>query len=514
MATTTVATVERSELRLSEVARHVVIPSGIVDTLWFEIEQQCREFGVVFDVWQDGLGQVTFGLRDDGLYAATVGGITLSIPRQVAKTFFVSRAIFALCVLFPNLTVLWTAHRTRTATQTFQKLQGFAKRKRVAPHLAPGRNDGIRTTNGEQEIRFRNGSVIMFGAREDGFGRGFDEVDVEVFDEAQILTEKALEDMVAATNQSRFPHGALLFYMGTPPRPVDGSKGDVFKARRKKALAVKPEGVVVAEQGEALYVECSADPDVGMPGGPDLYDVAQIEKANASYPHRTPPASVDRLRENLPSDEAWRREGLGVWDDETDTTTRLDPGKWDDARDRESEIVGPLAFGLAMSPDKSTVAVAAVGQRPDGRYHVEVVRAERKSTWLFLPDDAGSPWLAALADRHLPLATVVDPASAAGSLLPDIEAAMVDVHVVTVGELSHACGRLYDLLEGDRLRHLGQGPLDAAVRESKAHVLARGGWIWRPSGDRHIAELNAVTLALAGFDDNAETDYDVMDSLG
>jgi hypothetical protein len=68
-----------------------------------------------------------------------------------------------------------------------------------------------------------------------GFGRGFDEVDVEVFDEAQILTEKALEDMVAATNQSRHPHGALLFFMGTPPRPVD--PGEAFTERRKEALS-------------------------------------------------------------------------------------------------------------------------------------------------------------------------------------------------------------------------------------------------------------------------------------
>jgi hypothetical protein len=73
----------------------------------------------------------------------------------------------------------------------------------------------------------------MFGAREQGFGRGFDEVDIEVFDEAQILTEKALEDMIAATNQSRHPHGALLFFMGTPPRPSD--PGEAFGLKREGA---------------------------------------------------------------------------------------------------------------------------------------------------------------------------------------------------------------------------------------------------------------------------------------
>src|SRR5207237_1558787 len=131
-------------------------------------------------------------------------------------TFTIGSLLMVLCILFPGFKVIWTAHRTRTATSAFRSMQGLAKRKAIAPHISH-----IRTANGEQEIGFRNGSVIMFGAREQGFGRGFDEVDVEVFDEAQILTEKALEDIVPAANQSRHPAGALLFFMGTPPRPGD-----------------------------------------------------------------------------------------------------------------------------------------------------------------------------------------------------------------------------------------------------------------------------------------------------
>jgi len=71
--------------------------------------------------------------------------------------------------------VVWTAHRTRTATNTFRAIQGYARRKKVASHI-----QHIRMANGEQEIAFRNRSLIMFGARESGFGRGFDELDIEV----------------------------------------------------------------------------------------------------------------------------------------------------------------------------------------------------------------------------------------------------------------------------------------------------------------------------------------------
>jgi hypothetical protein len=75
--------------------------------------------------------------------------------------------------------VIWTAHRW-TAEETFGKMQVFAKRKRIAPHVLK-----IVLGSGDEAIVFRNGSRILFGARERGFGRGFDEVDVLIFDEAR-----------------------------------------------------------------------------------------------------------------------------------------------------------------------------------------------------------------------------------------------------------------------------------------------------------------------------------------
>jgi hypothetical protein len=141
--------------------------------------------------------------------------------------------------------VIWTAHRLRTAGETFDKMQGMARRRKIKPHVAK-----VVLGSGEEEIRFRNGSRILFGARERGFGRGFDEVDVLIFDEAQILTENAIDDMVPATNQSRQPTGALMLFMGTPPKPTD--PGEVFARMRAEALS--------GEDEDTGYIEFSADP--------------------------------------------------------------------------------------------------------------------------------------------------------------------------------------------------------------------------------------------------------------
>lgn len=494
---TTSAPVDRSTLRLSEVARHVVIPEGIVDTLWFEVEARCREFGDTFDAWQDGLGQVTLGIRADGTFAATVGGVTYSIPRQVAKTFIVGRIVVALCTLYPGLTVLWTAHRTRTATNTFQKLKGYVTRRAVKPYLEPGRNMGtaIRDANGEQEIPFANGSRIMFGAREQGFGRGFDEVDIEVFDEAQILTEKALEDMVAATNQSRFAHGALLFYMGTPPRPVD--PGEAFTGRRAEALELKgdrPDFSEPVAAGDALYVECSADPTVGAEGGPDLDDPRQVEQANPSYPHRTPPVAVQRLRKNLPSDEGWKREGLGVWDAAEKRETAVDLTLWR-RRIVKPEHVSPdwplAAVGLDMDPSgRVWVAVAAHSEEPG--VHGELLPDDP----LAEGSDVAVQWLWERCRKRLP---VVMPADSGATVL---EAALLakgmKVYKLNPPEQALASLGLVQALKDGDVTHLNDPALEQSVREAPKAFLRDGRERIGRGGELASAPLLAFAAARFG----------------
>lgn len=268
-------------LRLSDLARHVVLPEAIASTGWPSVRAKCLELGVRFDPWQDGLGRAILAKRGDGKYAAGIGGVVISIPRQVGKTYTVGAITFALCILHPGLTVVWTAHRLKTAGETFNSMQGMSRRQKIAPFV-----EQVFTGSGDEEVRFRNCSRILFGARERGFGRGFAEVDVEVFDEAQILTERALDDMIPATNQSKYPAGALLFFIGTPPKPTD--PGEAFTAKRTKALGGKSK--------DMLFVEFSADRDA------DPDDRKQWAKANASFPLRTPVEAMLRMQENLSAD--------------------------------------------------------------------------------------------------------------------------------------------------------------------------------------------------------------------
>lgn len=481
-----------STRRLSEVARHVVAPTGIVDTLWFQVEKQCAEWGDEFDTWQDGLGQLALGIRADGNFAATVGGITLSIPRQVAKTFIVSRIIFAICILYPNTTVLWTSHHTRTSTQTFEKLKGLTRNPVIRSLLRRDRSDGVRSANGEQEIRFKNGSVILFGARSQGFGRGFDEVDIEVFDEAQILTEVALDNMIAATNQSRFPHGALLFYMGTPPKPTD--PGEVFTNRRKKALATKDDETVYAESGDALYVECSADPDVGHKDGPGLDDIEQVAIANPSYPHRTPPISIARLRENLASDDSWRREGLGVWDSFEQTEQAIAGGDWLRLTIPDDEVPAdvPTRYSLTMSPERQ----AAIGVAIDTQDHAFLDLAE-----LARVDDSRVliEWF---AERKSPRSVVmIDSRDPAAAFVNELRGRGVKVNVTTQQDAGKAFIGFTTAVSESRIWHVDQPAIRAGLAIAKTKAIGKTElreWdLNDPTAE--VAALRAITLAHYGL---------------
>ena len=124
-----------SDRKLSSVTKHLVIPSGIETTEWPILEGHLERLEWPLDPWQVGLCTVATGLRADGKYACGVGGMVLSIPRQVGKTYTIGGLVFALCMAKPDTLVLWTAHRARTHNETFRdmasKAESNADRKSV-----------------------------------------------------------------------------------------------------------------------------------------------------------------------------------------------------------------------------------------------------------------------------------------------------------------------------------------------------------------------------------------------
>lgn len=460
--------------RLSEYAKAFVFPKGIEKTVWPRVEAKGKELGLGFDWWQSQLGTVCLGYDSSGKYIATVGGIGLSIPRQVGKTYFVLAMILILCVLFPGMQVVWTAHHLRTSTKTFTTLRGMCRRKKIAPLIR-----AMRAANGEQQVEFVNGSMIMFGARSQGFGRGFDEIDVEVFDEAQILDTKALEDMIAATNQARNPHGALLFFMGTPPRPSDPS--EAFETRRSDALSGKAK--------KSIWLEIGADPKS------DVNDESQWPLMNPSYPKRTPHESMERLRENLTDDDSWNREGRGVWD-ALESSRIIDEHAWGRVADPASMAVDRLTLAIDVPPDRSVASVGLAGQRPDGRWHVELDDQRKGVDWVI-------PWVRDRAAKNRLHGVVVDEMSGLVEKRRDRHYLIGTDILVTLAaaegrDMAIACAKFFDSVIDESVRHTDQPQVNVALSVARKRPLA-GGWAWnRKDAASDITPVVALTLALWG----------------
>ena len=460
-----------SERRLSELARHLVVPDGIVGSDFNLVNRAAARIGIRYDLWQQGFLYLLLARKADGRYACGTAGGVVSSCRQIGKTFTVGSAILLLAAARP-LKVIWTAHHTRTSDETFASLCSLAERPKLKPYVA-----GIRRANGQQEIRLGNGSRIMFGARESGFGRGLTGVDMEIFDEAQILTVRALSNLVPITNTSPNP---LIVFMGNPPKPGDPS--DAFEEKRTRALSA----------GGVLYVEFSADRDA------DPDDRAQWAKANPSYPERTDEDAILRMRENLPTD-AFRREALGIWD-ETATSVAIDPAKWAavEATPETLPDGGTLNFGLDMPPDRSVLTIGCAIRYPDGRALVQMadIKDARHDGLQWAVD-----WL---AERWPKTASVViDSQSPATSLLPDLKRAHVRGTVTGMNEMGRACGRFMDMLNDKTLIHLPdtmQPQLAAAVKGATIRPIGRSGAFgWNKLGsDVDISPLVACTLALWG----------------
>lgn len=468
-------------------ARHLVLPQGIASDSFPSTRSVCARIGITFDPWQCDLNRCILAKAASGLFAADT--VLLSIPRQVGKTYDVGGVVFADSIINPGTTTVWTAHRFKVARESFNEMRAWAKSRLLAPHID---YDEITTAAGNECIPFRNGSRIVFAARERGSVRGFTKVRRLILDEAQILTELAMSDLVPTMNQAVNPQVIL---MCTPPKPADPS--EVVTRLRADALGGESEGL--------LYVEISAPQDC------DPLDREAWRIANPSYPQRTPAKAILRMRKLLSAAD-FTREALGVWDaiagraiDPVQWAARADPDSGRAGDPQRMLLPGP-AIALDVSPEGDGT-IAAGGKRADGLGHGEVIE-----------DRPGTGWLVERAvevyDNNGACVLVLDPASPAGAFEKDlidrgfekvagpeakVAAGKRRLYLIPPREYASACGALVADIRNNRWRHLGQKPLNDAAEGARTKAFADAFKWSRKDSSVNIAPLVAVTEARHGF---------------
>lgn len=419
--------------------------------------------GLNLDPWQRDAVTAFLGEDAAGKWAAFECG--LIVPRQNGKGAVLECLELAGLFLFGERLILHSAHEFKTAQEAFRRIlvlvEGSdALRKRVAPR-------GIRTSHGEEGIELRDGARLRFVARSTGSGRGFSG-DRIILDEAFNLSGEAIAALLPT--MSARPNPQLVYASS-----AGMTSSDQLRRVRDRALA--------GGDRSLAYAEWSAPEDA------DLDDVEAWRAANPALGYRITTTHIERERAAMPEAE-FARERLGLWDDPRGASV-IPPEVWEPLTDPTSSIVGPVVFGLDVTPDRSRATIAVAGTRLDGRHHVEVVDARAGTAWV-----AGR--VADLRARWRPTAVVVDSASAAASLAPDLVAAKVPVRQTTTREYVAACGTFYDAATSGRLAHLGQANLSTAVDAARRRNLGDA-WAWqRRDASVDLSPLVAATLALFG----------------
>ena len=454
---------------LSECAR-LVLPEGIVSSSGPAVEATCGKLGLGFDPWQAELSKAIHGKTAGGLYAADT--VMVSIPRQVGKTYLISAIVFADAIINPGSLTVWTAHHFKVCRETFQHMRGLAESELLRPHVD---TDKIYTAAGNESITFRNGSRILFMARENNALRGFAKISRLILDEGQILSERAMADIVPTLNQSKNPQAIL---MGTPPKPADPS--EVLTNLRDEALGGKSE--------ELLYVEFAA------PDSSDLDDRAAWAAANPSFPSRTPERAIARMRKLFASDDDFAREALGIWDGAASHRV-IGADSWAVCADANLvDSGGEIAVALDVSPDRSMATIAAASWSADGVPYLDVVETRRGEA------DWGVQRFVDMCESHDVRAVVVDGMSAAHSLVDPLRQKGVTVTVTTARQMAAAFGGFFDAVMDGQVKHLDQPLLNIALSVARKRRIGDSGFGWsRKDSGSDITPVTAATLALWGL---------------
>lgn len=182
------------------------------------------------DQWQRDVLDCWLARDAGGMPVAITCG--LDMPRQNGKNYCIEIfEMFVATVL--NWHVLHTAHEVRTSMKSFERVCSYFEGPRASAemHALVKR---ISRTNGREAIYLTGGGVIEFSARSRQAARGFDDIQVVVFDEAQELLPEQI-DAIYATLSASSTGTRQIIYTGTPTPPT--SPGTVMQRTREEALS-------------------------------------------------------------------------------------------------------------------------------------------------------------------------------------------------------------------------------------------------------------------------------------
>lgn len=467
--------------------RLMSVPGSGVSSSGREAVELARAAGLVLDPWQQLVLEHALAEKADGSWAAFE--VATIVARQNGKGSILEALELASLFLFGDKLVIHSAHEFKTAAEGFLRIRALIENSDDLRRLV----HRVRTSHGEEAIELKSGARLRFMARTRGSGRGFSG-DLLILDEAYNLPDAAVAAMMPTLSARRNPQ---VWYTSSAVNQEEHPNGHVLARLRRRGIAGRDPELAFFEWSPPETADRS-DPTtwaIANPGMGIRISQDQIAREFRSMPPKT--FAVERL--SLGDWPAATGDGWGVISREA----------WEARAGAVSVPDRPVAFAVECSwPDAAHTSIGVAGRR-EGELIVQLAR-----------QDAGTGWvveeLKRLTGTHRPCAVVIDPGGPAAGLIPDVEAAGIEVLKPTARDTAAASISFFGEVEGDRptLRHYSQPEIAWALASAQKRGLSDG-WTWARKGAADIAPLVAVTLAAWGHASRAHlfAEYDVLDSV-
>jgi hypothetical protein len=432
--------------------------------------------------WQAQVLNVAYELMPDTQLPA-YRVVRIAVPRQSGKTTIVLIIEIDRSLNWGELQhTLYTAQDRNHSREKWEEQCDYLKRTMLRKQFLQRRQTGL-----ERTVWKATGSTIGITASGETSGHG-PTLDLAIVDEGWAQKDERLATAFRpAMMTRRTAQEWWLSTMGTEDSVPWNDRVDDGRARVEAQLEDPNERRGVA------YFEWSAPDDA------DPYDEATWWGCMPALGRTVDVETVWTDARSMPEAD-FRR---GYLNQRTaGGKPVIEPGKWPRLRNPEVQVGATMVFGADVTPERSYASIGVAGWAGHGKIAIEVVEHRPGAGWLV-------ERLAQLSQKWRPSLIVVDRASPAGKLAPELEMLGLPVELTDVGAYAGACGGFYDAVMDGTLFHRGQAPLDAAVAAARKRQIGDT-WAWarREGGD--VSPLVAVTLARWGLIKVGDGDFQIF----
>lgn len=440
--------------------------------------------GSLFE-WQEFVIEGFLGMDEDDRFVSKDDGIAVS--RQNGKGVILQAieafVAFELGHAFGYDLVMHTAHEVPTSLEHQLRLEEVIQNA-SSLHAKVKEVGGYRHANGQESIRLRDGTRIVFKARTRGSGRGYSG-DLLVWDEAMEIPDHVVAAQKPSTRASTARFGQKTIYAGSAVDQTVHANGRMFSLIRKRGIE---------RSLRVSWAEWSAPFDHPDEMTDDeLRDLSNQRAGNPSMEdglisEETVAGEVEVMPRRVAAVELF---GAGDWPDPdgaVETAVPIDV--WDGGFRADSRAEAPYSLFIDVSPDRWT-AIALGGRNDAGRYHIEIQEFREGTRWV-------PKWVAERWERsgHDIYAIGLDGLGPAAALAVELEELGVPIERFSSTEMAESCVRFVDLVSEGEVEHLGSHELREAILGAATRpLLDRFAWA-RRSSRTNIAPLVAATGAL------------------